>query len=55
MKTERVIELLDGEVNRHLSFAQASLEPKLHDSHMEVVEALIPAKHYTSEAMNEEK
>ena len=56
MKKKRVIELLDGEVNRHISFAQSSPEPKLRDSHMEVAEALILAKHYTSEAItNEEK
>ena len=56
MKNERVIELVDGEINRHLSLAQATTDRKLHASHMEVAEALILAKHYTSEAVaNEQK
>lgn len=41
--TDRQIQLLHSEVQRHVSLAMASREPAIHRGHMEVAEALSAA------------
>lgn len=44
MNRTRLIELLDGEINRHISLALTATEPVLIRSHLEVAQALVQAE-----------
>lgn len=52
--TDRQIQLLHGEVQRHVSLAMASREPAIHRGHMEVAEALSAAIQEHTEETKEE-
>ncbi len=52
--TDRQIQLLHSEVQRHVSLAMASREPAIHRGHMEVAEALSAAIQEHTEETKEE-
>lgn len=52
--TDRQIQLLHSEVQRHVSLAMASREPAIHRGHMEVAEALSAAIQENTKQTKEE-
>lgn len=44
MTRERMTQLLDAEISRHISLALASMEPVMIHSHLEVIQALMQAE-----------
>ena len=52
--TDRQIQLLHSEIQRHVSLAMASREPAIHRGHMEVAEALSAAIQEHKEETKEE-